>query len=121
MTRPKSEDPKLPVTLRLPTSVLARWQAGGDDWRPRMEAALCEAEAGAPMSPKEVLAHAQRIAGVDPVILITTGYPKDTVPAVSVHHADPRTAPKLDTSMVPVVDLSQKRPAYQRPKSKGQP
>lgn len=46
MPRPKSDDPKEAVTLRLPASVLARWKAGGDDWRVRMERLLGEGPLG---------------------------------------------------------------------------
>ena len=40
MPRPKSSDPKQPVTLRLPASVLARYEAMGDGWRIKAEAVL---------------------------------------------------------------------------------
>ena len=42
MARPKSDDPKDVVTLRLRRSTLARFKAGGDNWRVRMEALLEE-------------------------------------------------------------------------------
>lgn len=42
MARPKSDDPKLAVTLRLPASVLARWEARGEGWRTRAEALLAD-------------------------------------------------------------------------------
>ena len=51
MPRPKSDDPKTAVTLRLPASVVARWKAGGDDWRVRMEAALRDRPAPAVVAP----------------------------------------------------------------------
>lgn len=40
MPRPKSPDPKLPVTLRIKASTLARYEALGEDWRVQMEAAV---------------------------------------------------------------------------------
>jgi hypothetical protein len=40
MPRPKSPDPKLPVTLRIRASTLARYEALGVDWRVQMEAAV---------------------------------------------------------------------------------
>jgi hypothetical protein len=40
MPRPKSDDPKLAVTLRIRASTLARYEALGEDWRARMEAAI---------------------------------------------------------------------------------
>lgn len=87
MTRPKSEDPKLPITLRLATSALARWQAGGEDWRQRMEAALSDIVGDAPISPKQVLQAAERRVGVEPVKLITT-------PPAAVHRAAAPSSPE---------------------------
>ena len=40
MPRPKSDDPKRAVTLRLRSSVLARYEAMGGSWRAKMEAVL---------------------------------------------------------------------------------
>ncbi len=37
--RPKSDDPKVAITLRLPRSILDRWQRD-PDWRARMAALL---------------------------------------------------------------------------------
>jgi uncharacterized protein (DUF4415 family) len=42
MARPKSDDPKVPVPLRLPASVLARYEALGAGWRAVAEAVLTE-------------------------------------------------------------------------------
>jgi hypothetical protein len=51
MTRPKSADPRTPVTIRLPMSVIEAYQAGGRGWRDRMEAALVGAVNGAVGAP----------------------------------------------------------------------
>lgn len=40
MPRPKSDDPKVAVTLRLPASVLARYEAMGEGWRAKAEDVL---------------------------------------------------------------------------------
>ena len=41
--RPKAVDPKQVVTLRLRSSILAAYEAQGEDWRARMEKALVAA------------------------------------------------------------------------------
>lgn len=41
--RPKAVDPKKVVTLRLRSSILAAYEAQGEDWRARMERVLVEA------------------------------------------------------------------------------
>ncbi len=41
--RPRAVDPKTVVTLRLRASVLAAYEAQGEDWRARMETVLVEA------------------------------------------------------------------------------
>jgi hypothetical protein len=40
MARPKSVDPKVVMTLRLPGSVVAKYEALGDGWRAIAEAVL---------------------------------------------------------------------------------
>ncbi|MBO0755507.1 MAG: BrnA antitoxin family protein [Bradyrhizobiaceae bacterium] len=40
MGRPKSDDPKQPVKLRLDTDVIAHFRAGGRGWQTRINAAL---------------------------------------------------------------------------------
>ena len=42
--RPKADDPRLPVTLRVPQSLLEAYQAGGGDWRAAMVAVLARAK-----------------------------------------------------------------------------
>jgi len=42
--RPKADDPRLPVTLRVPRSLLDAYQAGGGDWRAAMVAVLARAK-----------------------------------------------------------------------------
>lgn len=98
MTRPKSEDPKLPITLRLATSVLAQWQAGGEDWRQRMEATLAAAVGDSvPISPKRVLEAAERRLGVEPVKLVTT--PQGSAPLAAVRRAAaPSSAERVSMS-----------------------
>lgn len=34
--RPRATDPRVQVTIRLPSSVLARWKASGPGWQTRM-------------------------------------------------------------------------------------
>ena len=46
--RPKVQDPKKVVTLRLRHSLIEQYQALGPDWRLKMEAALTEALAASP-------------------------------------------------------------------------
>jgi uncharacterized protein (DUF4415 family) len=41
--RPRLDSPKEAVTLRLSPETIARFKAGGDDWRARMSEALDEA------------------------------------------------------------------------------
>ncbi|KAA0910793.1 BrnA antitoxin family protein [Pusillimonas sp. ANT_WB101] len=38
--RPKSNDPKVAISLRLPPDVLARWKSTGAGWQTRMVAML---------------------------------------------------------------------------------
>ncbi len=40
MSRPRADDPKVSVSLRVRASLLSAYQAGGADWRERMHAAL---------------------------------------------------------------------------------
>jgi hypothetical protein len=40
MPRPKGDDPRRAVTLRIRASTLARYAALGEDWRAKMEAAI---------------------------------------------------------------------------------
>jgi hypothetical protein len=40
MPRPKGDDPRRAVTLRIKASTLARYAALGEDWRAKMEAAI---------------------------------------------------------------------------------
>lgn len=41
--RPKSPDVRVPVSLRIPPDVLARWKASGPGWQSRMVERLAEA------------------------------------------------------------------------------
>lgn len=41
--RPVKPNKLEPITLRLPPDVIARYKAGGDDWRARMADALAKA------------------------------------------------------------------------------
>lgn len=56
MPRPKSPDGKLPVTLRIPESVVKRYLAKGGDWRERMQAAVIATSgaAGKPADPEPI-------------------------------------------------------------------
>ena len=38
--RPKSENPKVAISIRLPPEVLKRWRATGDGWQTRMAEVL---------------------------------------------------------------------------------
>lgn len=40
MARPKSDDPKRAVTVRIKASTLARYEAMGENWRAVMEGAI---------------------------------------------------------------------------------
>jgi uncharacterized protein (DUF4415 family) len=40
--RPRSEHPKVPISIRLSEDVLARFKAGGPGWQSRIDAALKE-------------------------------------------------------------------------------
>lgn len=51
MARPKSDDPKRAVTLRLPSSVVARFEAMGDGWRSKMEQMITGDQVGAVSAP----------------------------------------------------------------------
>lgn len=94
MPRPKSEDPKVAVSLRIAGTALTAWMASGDDWRSRMEALLTEGPSREVRLPPKTIGYAEP-------------------PTVEF-----RQAPKLDTSMVPYVDITKKRPAYQRAPAK---
>ena len=70
MARPKSDDPKRPLTLRLPASALARYEAMGDGWRAVAEDVLASHVAPHPepapltrTAPK-VERHVNRLKGV---------------------------------------------------------
>ena len=42
--RPRAENPRVAVSLRLPPEVLARWRASGAGWQTRMVALLSKAK-----------------------------------------------------------------------------
>lgn len=80
MSRTKALDPRQAVTLRIPTSVIAEYQAMGPDWRQRMTAALSTVPVGwatpaqharvpqlVPMATETIIPHAKpkRIVGYD--------------------------------------------------------
>lgn len=82
--RPKSDDPKVAVTLRLRASVLARYKAEGEDWRGRMETALSEEpEPEAPfLSPAEI-AHAAEMLTPGRMVRVLDDRAPGFVPLIS--------------------------------------
>lgn len=77
MARPKSADPKVAVTLRVPQSVLSAYQAKGNDWRETMVVAL-SGDIGIPMSgapsPAKVPAPARPAAPAPEPVKAAPGY-----------------------------------------------
>lgn len=86
MPRPKAEDPKIAVTLRVRESVLKRYQMLGDDWREQMVQALIEHLNGPPAEVPEVKAARSRM-----IAAMTGAAPKRSPPA-----------PKVDIQVGPV-------------------